>query len=252
VNYRHDHGDIFENPWRRPFDYFWFEGQLNFGDKKPLGRVHIKGNLWTAPVGDVRPVRHMLAAVQFFDYVNNTAYEFGGQSLGFSLFSRWGKWGDLSMETRLDAMGTILGAVNSNYSDSALVADPERQREYDFGPGGAAGAKLEIMHRAAPMLVATYRLQYLYVTNGSENNGLDARHWLHAAAFRFETPRIGAYGVGVEYDIFERQSRYYFNTPGLPEGVTTSQFVKQTNPQLRLYVTFCPSVRHHVEAIPLR
>ncbi|HET6462619.1 MAG TPA: DUF3943 domain-containing protein, partial [Candidatus Krumholzibacteria bacterium] len=147
LNYRHDHGDIFENPWRRPFDYYWFEGQLNFGDKKPLGRVIIKGNLWTAPVGDVKPVRHMLAAVQFFDYVNNNAYEFGGQSLGFSLFSRWGKWGDISAETRLDAMGTILGAVNSNFADSANVADQERNREYDFGPGGSAAAKLEIMHR---------------------------------------------------------------------------------------------------------
>jgi hypothetical protein len=90
------------------------------------------------------------------------------------------------------------------------------------------------------------------VTNGSDNNGLDARHWLHAAAFRFETPRIGYYGLGVEYDIFERQSRYYFNTPGLPPGVTTSELVKQTNPQFRLYVTFCPSVLHPVKAIPLR
>lgn len=75
---------------------------------------------------------------------------------------------------------------------------------------------------------------------------------MHAASFRFETPRIGYYGLGVEYDIFERQSRYYFNEPGLPPGVTQSQLIKQTNPQLRLYVTICPSVRHHVEAIPLR
>ena len=252
LNYRHDHGDVFLNTRRRPFDYFWFEGQLNFGDKSPIGRAHISGNLWTAPVGDVKPVRHMLAAVQFFDFVNNRAFEFGGQSLGFSLFTRWGKLHDLSLDTRLDAMGTLLGAVNSNYASLAQVADPERLREYDFGPGGAAGAKIEVDLRGAPMLVATYRLQYLFVTNGANNDGLDARHWLHAAAFRFETPRWGFYGLGAEYDIFLRQSRYYFDTPGLPPGVTSSQLVKQTNPQIRLYVSVCPSVHHPVIAIPKR
>jgi hypothetical protein len=252
VNFRHDHGDYFENSRRRPFDYFWFEGQLNFGDKQVLGRAHIYGNLWTAPVGDRRPYRHMLAAVQFFDYINNAAYEYGGQSLGFTLFSRWGRVGDLSLDTRLDAMGTVLGAVNSNYASLAEVADPERLREYDFGPGGAAGAKIEVDLRGAPMLVATYRLQYLFVTNGSESDGLDARHWLHAAAFRFETPRIGSLGLGAEYDIFLRQSRYYFADPTLPPGVSKSHLVEQTNPQMRLYATYCPSVHHPVRTIPLR
>ncbi len=253
INFRHDHGDYFENPRRRPFDYFWFEGQLNIGDARHIGRMHIAGNLWTAPVGDRPPVRHMLAAVQFFDYINNNAYQAGGQSLGFSLFSRWGRVGDLSLDTRLDAMGTLLGAVNSNYAALAEVANPERLREYDFGPGGAAGGKIEIDLKGAPMLVATYRLQYLFVTNGSENTGLDARHWLHAGAIRFETPRVGSVGLGVEYDVFRRESRYYFASPGtLPENVSVSQLVKQTNPQARLYLTYCPSVHHPVRAIPVR
>ena len=252
LNFRHDHGDVFENTRRRPFDYFWFEGQLNFGDKEVLGRAHIHGNLWTAPVGDRPPVRHMLAAVQFFDYVNNREYQYGAQSLGFSLFTRWGRAGDFSLDTRLDAMATLLGALNSNYASLAEVADPEHLREYDYGPGGAAGAKIEVGHKGAPMLVANYRLQYLYVTNGSENDGLDGRHWLHAAAFRFETPRVNSLGLGIEYDTFLRQSRYYFVDPSLPAGYTTSRLVKQRNPQVRLYLTYCPSVKHPVPAIPVR
>jgi hypothetical protein len=250
INYRHDHGDPFLNTRRRPFDYYWFEGQLNFGDKRTIGRAHIHGDLWSAPVGDRAPVRHMLAAVQFFDYINNNAYQFGGQSLGFSLFSRWARWGDISLHSRLDGMGTVLGAINSDYASAAEIPDPEHLREYDFGPGGGAGAKIEFDHKGAPMLVATYRLHYLFVTNGAENDGLDARHWLHAAMVRFETPRVRAVGLGVEYDAFRRESRYYFSQQ--PSGVSVSQLVQQTNPQFRLYLTFCPSVQPPAEAIPLR
>jgi hypothetical protein len=243
LNYRHDHGDVFANRRQQPFDYFWFEGQLNFNDVALIGRAHMYGDLWSAPVGDRAPYRHMLAAVQYFDYINNNVYKYGAQSLGFTLFSRWGKVGDFSLDTRLDAMGTVLGALNSNFAALAEVEDPERLREYDYGPGGGAKAKIEIGLKGAPMLVATYHLQYLFVTNGSENDGLDARHWLHAAMIRFETPRINALGLGVEYDAFMRQSRYYFDAEGLPEGVTASHLIKQTNPQLRLYLTYCPSVR---------
>lgn len=194
----------------------------------------------------------MLAAVQFFDYINNQAFLFGGQSLGFSLFTHWGRFGEFALDTRLDAMATVLGAINSNYASLAEVANPERLREYDFGPGGAAGAKIELGHKGAPMFVANYRLQYLFVTNGSENDGLDGRHWMHAAAFRFETPRIQSVGVGIEYDIFLRQSRYYFLDAALPPGVSASRLVKQRNPQLRLYLTFCPSARAPVRSIPFR
>ncbi len=139
-------------------------------------------------------MQHAVAIVQHFDYINTNAYEYGGQSIGGALFSRWGKVGPLDFRTRFDIAGTLMGAVNSDYSDLAEVANQERIREYDYGPGGMGGATVSFGYKGKPLFSANYRLDFIYVTNGSIYNGqdpevgnkigLDARHWLHGADLR--------------------------------------------------------------------
>ena len=45
---------------------------------------------------------HVLAVVQHFDYMNNTAYTFGGQSLGATLSSRFRLSNKVALRTRLE------------------------------------------------------------------------------------------------------------------------------------------------------
>ena len=75
------------NPWdgkdHKPYDRFDVSAQSNFGDKTRMGRLLIRGDLFTKPLGDGK--RHSLALQQDFDYIDNEAYEYGGQSLGPAL-----------------------------------------------------------------------------------------------------------------------------------------------------------------------
>jgi hypothetical protein len=178
MEYQHVHGNVFDNPRRQPFDYFRFNGRIYFGDKTAIGRLMLHGNLWTTSVGDCKRPRHVAAIAQHFEYINSNAYEYGGQSIGPSFYSRWGSFGQFTMESRLDLMATLLGAVNSEGAAVATVADQERIREYDYGPGGGGGILVSITYRQRPLLTARYRLHYLQVTNGwlyqTDEFGLDA------------------------------------------------------------------------------
>ena len=68
--------------------------------------------------------------------MNNTAYEFGGQSLGAALSSRF-RLSDRSARRRgVDADGILLGGPSTRSTRSSPWSPiEERVREYDYGPG---------------------------------------------------------------------------------------------------------------------
>jgi hypothetical protein len=136
---------VFDNPRRKPFDYMDFVAEVNFGEKVGLGNLQIRGDLASWPLGGPGS-DHVFQLVQHFDYLNNTAYEFGDQALGAALSSRFRLSDRLALTTRLDGDGIVMGAVNADYSWLADVAEQERIREYDYGPGlgGAATATLSL------------------------------------------------------------------------------------------------------------
>jgi hypothetical protein len=252
LQYLHAHGDVFDNDRRGPWDYFIFEAEGYSGERTKLGKLFMRGNWLTTRVGEADPMQHAAAIVQHFDYINTNAYEYGGQSIGGALFSRWGKAGPLDFRTRFDIAGTLMGAVNSDYSDLAQVADQERIREYDYGPGALGSVTMSFGYRGKPIFSASYRLDFLYVTNGSiyhggdpevgDEIGLDARHWLHGADLRFDTPTWKNFGLGAQYTSFTRESHYKITFPEDPElaEYSITQLKKQTNPELKVFVTYYP------------
>ena len=136
-----DSGSPWENERRKPFDHFDVGVQFNGNDKTPVGRFQIRGDLFSKALGGTSDAKHAIAFVQYFDYVNNNAYEFGGQSFGGALFSRFQPSESVGIRTRLDLSAMLLGAVNSEYAYIVETEEQERLREYDYGPG--AGASIE-------------------------------------------------------------------------------------------------------------
>jgi hypothetical protein len=209
--------------------------QISAGEKVPLNVVRISGDLFQTPLGGETAPNHVLALSQRFDYMNNTAFEFGGQSLGASLYSRFQLSSKMGLSTRVDGLGLILGAVNSEYAKIADVADRERLREYDYGPGlgGAAQASLSLSGR--PVLSLLYRFQWISVTNGSifskgqSSMGSDANHYIQAAGARLVVPIRGPLGLGADGYVFLRKSRYSF--PGFHD-------IDQRNPQIRVFLAW--------------
>ncbi len=176
----HDYGNVFDATRRKPFDYIDFVAELNLGAEVALGNVQIRGNLASWPLTSSHD--HVFALVQHFDYMNNTAYKFGGQSLGGALTSRFRLSDRVLLRTRLDADGILMGAINAEYSKLADVPNRENLREYDYGPGLGATGRADLVLSGHPVLSALYRFAWIDVKNGSTFNYArlgGGRHPLH-------------------------------------------------------------------------
>jgi hypothetical protein len=215
IGFDHAYGDPFGNARRTPFDYFDIKTQVSFGEKEPFHMVRIRGDLWEKPLGDESEPKHVFAISQYYDYLNNHAYEFGGQSVAAAFFSRFRVSKSAGITTRLDGIGMILGAVNSEYAHVAEVADPERLREYDYGPGLGVAAQADLVVSGHQWGEVLYRFQWISVHNGSIVNranaeGSDANHYIQEAGARLLLPIHGRIGIGAEGYTFSRKSRYSF------------------------------------------
>jgi hypothetical protein len=152
----------------------------------------------------------------------------------------------MELDTRVDILATILAGVSSDYSDSlAVVANQERFREYDYGPGAGARVDVNIERKGQPFIDAGYRLNFIYVTNGSiyqgDDLGLNARHWLHGVNVRVNSPAIHrGWGVGTEYKSFTRQSHYQLSLASLGPEFHVTQIVTATTPEFLLYAHWSP------------
>jgi hypothetical protein len=240
-----NYGDPWDGKDHRPYDRFDVQAQSNFGDKTRLGRLLIRGDLFTKPLGN--GTKQVLTLQQDFDYIDNEAFEYGGQSLGPALLSLWKPSGKLRFFTRLQAYGIILGAVNSDYSQLADVANQERIREYDYGPGVGGAVELYLQRKNLPFVTARYRYSYLNVSNGSIYNGttasgaavgLDSTHDVHQANLKLEIPVGRSLTVGADGSIFLRRSRYDV-TEDTPEfGAAGRRTITQRNPEVRAFVAW--------------
>jgi hypothetical protein len=236
------YGDAWDPDNRKPYDRFDVISQSNFGDKIRLGRLLIRGDLFSKLVSK----NHSLALQQDFDYIDNEAFEYGGQSLGPALISRFEFSPTTQLWARTQAYFIVLGAVNSQLSFLADVANQERIREYDYGPGVGGSLELYLMRKYRPLLVARYRYSYIDVSNGSVYNsderaaGLDSTHNIHQLGFKLEIPFTKRLAAGVETSIFFRRSHYDFTGSDLPPlvGEPGRRTLTQRNPEVRAFLAW--------------
>jgi hypothetical protein len=225
------YGSPFENERRKPFDRFDTGMQLNLGDKTRMGRVSIRGDLWFKPLGgDANgQANKAIAITQDFDYIDNEAYEYGGQSFGLTFYSRYGK-GKTRLVTRLVGYAVVLGAVNADYSYLADIPNPRQLRNYDYGPGVGAGFEALLSRSGRPFATFTYRYTLLDIRNGSiydpsNTEGSSGQHQIHRFGLRLVVPVTNRIGIGADGFIFYRDSKY--DSPELQDKT-------QRNPELRL------------------
>jgi hypothetical protein len=235
----HAFGSVFDNARRRPFDSLQADYQFSFGEKEPRTVLRIRGDLFSRALGSgPEGPKYAFSIVQHFDYHNNLAYEFGQQAFGPSLFARYRLSDSWGLGLRWDGWASILAAVNSDYAFLAEVADRERFREYDYGPGLGTGAEVHLSHGANRILSLFYRFQWISVRNGSVFNksdergleGADANHYLQAAGARLFVPVFrGKVGLGADALLLLRESRY-------DSAILIDH--DQRNPEARIYLAF--------------
>jgi hypothetical protein len=209
--------------------------QITAGEKQPITILRVRGDLWEKPLGDQAAPKHVFAITQFYDYMDNKTYEFGGQSLAATLFSRFQLSPKVRLKTRASGLFLSLGAVNSDYATIAHVANRERLREYDYGPGAGADTQVDLVVSDQTLLTVNYRFQWVNVANGSvyskgvSSLGSNANHYVQYGLARFFIPVFKHFGLGADGHIFLRKSRY--SEPGFED-------IDQRTPRLRVFLAF--------------
>jgi len=233
--FEHAYGNPYDNPRRKPFDFMEMQLQITAGEKQPITILRVRGDLWEKPLGDQAAPKHVFAITQFYDYMDNKTYEFGGQSLAATLFSRFQLSPKVRLKTRASGLFLSLGAVNSDYATIAHVANRERLREYDYGPGVGADTQMDLVVKDQTLLTVNYRFQWVNVSNGSvyskgvSSLGSNANHYVQYGLARFFVPVFKHFGLGADGHVFLRKSRY--SEPGFED-------IDQRTPRLRVFLAF--------------
>jgi len=129
--------------------------------------------------------------------------------------------------------------VNADYSFLGDVANRERFREYDYGPGLGFAAEAFYLRNGRPIVDLRYRYTYIDVRNGSIWNpdeddegkleGSSANHQVHRLRLRINVPITQNFALGADGIVFYRDSKY--SAENLEDRT-------QRNPEVRLYVTW--------------
>ncbi len=214
VEFSFDYGDPFYGDMESPFDHFDLDLQLNFKDASMIGRAQLNGLLAGTFLEESAPVSHIVGALHHFDYVNNSKFKFGAQSLGAGLLSKYETSHGLEIRTELHANVIILGASLSDYKTFS-------GREYDYGPGFSAEFAAEFGARGWQFLRVSHEQYFIHTVNGT-----DSDHNLGATRIALNVPITANIGGGVEYVLYTSEKKYH-----------DFEDVSARAPQLRIFTT---------------
>ena len=208
------HGDPEGGECRKPFDVFTLDAQVNFNDDRPLGRVKSVGLLRSWETHRGSRAATYFAIVENFDYINNRAYKYGGQSVGGSFLTRV-KSDAWTMNAGVGLNWIILGGTSSDYASYT-------GRSYDYGPGGGATFYAVLRHRTGGLVALESDVYHLRIMNGT-----DANHLVTENRLTVGLPLRGPLGIGTEYSVYHAERDY-----------ADFADVSRRNPQLTAYLSW--------------
>ncbi len=214
VDLRVLYGDPFLE-FEDPFQSFEFSVQYNRQDKVAIGRLNIQGLLWSTQLKRNDKVHHVLSVNTVSDYMENNAFEVGGQNFSITLNSRFKLSEDFTLATRVQPMVTLLAGVNSEYGQFT-------GRSYDFGSGFGFRTRGQLLRGGYNHFTLGYAGSYTHTLNGAA--GQQVIHYVFAEA---RYPLWAAMSLGVDYYLFMRNS-FYRDFPN----------VHRRTPELRINAAF--------------
>lgn len=190
------YGDPFLRPYRSPFDFFTVRAQISPG-AGGLNMLRARGLLYGHELtGAGRRNRHIFAISHRYDFVNNTAYKFGGQSVETGLLSRWRLGPKWILNTRFGLDAILLGGIDAAYSGSGT-------RTYDFGPGLGLTTEWALEKNGHTWIAANTRAEFLHSVSGAS-----ADHFINFGNTEINIPLTGRVDLGLHTGYFDRISHY--------------------------------------------
>src|SRR6202012_524307 len=190
------YGDPFEES-KKPFNNFDVVVELGDDDSTKLNVVRVNGFLTSWELEANERVDHLLALTLNYDFYNNASFEYGAQSVGLTLNSKFTPSKKTTILTRVGVGGVILAAVPDAYLYYG------EGRNYDYGPGftltGAAG----LLFANRLTWLNTYRGGWFTTINGNSSN-----HFLHTVSSELRVRLIQNISLGAEAGYFILHGNY--------------------------------------------
>ncbi|MGH7582483.1 MAG: DUF3943 domain-containing protein [Gemmatimonadales bacterium] len=189
------YGDAFIDPMRKPFDAFSMRILLAPGHGD-LTQLTGTGRITGAELGRGENFRNQIEFNQRFEYFNNGAFRFGGQTLELGLASRLNIAGNVWLRTEIAGDGIALAGIDA---PGAGVGP----RTYDFGPGVGATITASLDHGAESYLTARFQPAYVHTLSGAH-----ADHYTTFASIEANIPVLDQLDLVAEGTYYDRVSHY--------------------------------------------
>jgi hypothetical protein len=147
----------------KPFANFRLRFEISNNDSSSLNLLQVGGFITGKKLRETERSSHVWALTFNYDYVHNSQFEFGGQSVNFNVFSTF-PVGKTKMITRFGAGPVIIGAVPDVY----LFYGEGRNYDYGSGASTIADIRLDFLKRFTYSL--NYRAGWFSTLNGNDSN----------------------------------------------------------------------------------
>ncbi|HET9360573.1 MAG TPA: DUF3943 domain-containing protein [Vicinamibacterales bacterium] len=202
------YGDLEKGVSRTPFDAFAV--RLDFGGGNFISEARVRGRLFGQPFqkGGVQ-----LNVAQGYQYLKNSAYQFGAQSVELhaglsrqltSRFSFWANgWGGLTILGAVDSLPLGGVPVTESPPSSSEDGHSTEPRFYDYGPGTNFGGFIDVRRDGRTFFTFAYDAHHIYVLDG-----VRANHLLQRLRADLMVPIRGRLGIAAAGEFFDRQTFY--------------------------------------------
>jgi len=215
---RLQYGDGYEDVTHAPFSTFRVKAEVadkeSQGQRGRLSMLEARGSLYGHVLSKSETTEHLLGAFIRYEYYNNPAYEFGGQSFSGGWLGRWRK--SSGFETRAEVLASFypIGATRSDFFSA------EEGRDYDYGFGYGATPSVTFVWWPRFVFRTGYTLSHIHTLDGAHSSHTQGGGYFDA---RFQATK--SIGLGMSYFNYHRWSKY-----------RDFADVDQGSPQLSFYV----------------
>ncbi|WP_253895953.1 DUF3943 domain-containing protein, partial [Corallococcus exercitus] len=190
------YGDAYRGAHRRPFDAF--EGRVQFTTQEAhlISYGQLMGLLVATPLALDSRDELRLSVFQQMRYVNTAAYELGSQSVDVGLTYQHDLSGGAALRSMLLMNGALLASVSSEHAGQG-------GRNYDYGVGPGLQLRVSYTRDEWDFVSLEAGLSQIIVLDGSSGS-----HQVRTAQLRVDLPVYRSLGLGVEGNLFQRDSHF--------------------------------------------
>lgn len=188
------YGTPFEN-YRTPFSTIYINAEFGADDSSKLNIISAYGSVKGWRLGQNERAKNLLMVSMNYDYIDNEAFFYSGQSIRLNLFSVFTLSKKVGINTFIGAGPVILSAV----PDSSLYEG----RNYDFCSGLSFHANVQLKIAGHLFYGINYRGGWMKTINGNADY-----HLLHAITSEFQYMPVRGFSLCAEPGYF-RLNTYY-------------------------------------------